>query len=49
MPETLEEWLALVSFAIVVASAFAGETVLMMMACIWCIGYCLISMRRSND
>jgi hypothetical protein len=49
MPETIQEWLALASFILVVASAFAGQTGLMMMACVWCIGYSLISMRRSDD
>jgi hypothetical protein len=49
MPEKLEEWLAFVSFILVLVSALTETIPLMMMSCVWCIGYCLISMRRSND
>jgi hypothetical protein len=49
MPETIEEWAALASFILAVASAFAEEHRIMMMACVWCIGYTFLAMRRSND
>jgi hypothetical protein len=49
MPETLEEWLALASFILAVAAAFAEEIQILLMACVWCIGYTIVAMRRSND
>jgi hypothetical protein len=49
MPETIEEWAALASFILVVASAFAEELQIMMMASVWSIGYTILAMRRSND
>jgi hypothetical protein len=48
MPETIEEWAALASFILVVASAFAEEHRIMMMASVWSIGYTLLAMRRSK-
>jgi len=49
MPETIEEWAALLSFILVVASAFAEELQIMMMASVWAIGYTILAIRRSND
>ena len=49
MPETIEEWAALLSFILAVASAFAEELQIMMMASVWAIGYTILAMRRSND
>jgi hypothetical protein len=49
MPETIEEWAALASFILAVASAFAEEHRIMMTACVWCIGYTIVALRRSND
>lgn len=49
MPETIEEWAALASFVLVIAAAFAEEIRIMLMACVWCIGYSILAMRRSND
>jgi hypothetical protein len=49
MPETIEEWAALASFILAVASAFAEELQIMMMASVWSIGYTILAMRRSND
>jgi hypothetical protein len=48
MPETIEEWAALASFILAVASAFAEEHRIMMMASVWSIGYTLLAMRRSK-
>ena len=48
MPETVEEWAALASFILVVASAFAEERQIMMASCVWCIGYTLLAMKRSK-
>jgi hypothetical protein len=48
MPETLEEWLALASFILAVAAAFAEEHQIMMMACVWSIGYSIVAMRRAD-
>jgi hypothetical protein len=49
MPETIEEWAALLSFILAVASAFAEELQIMMTASVWAIGYTILAMRRSND
>ena len=48
MPETIEEWAALASFILVVASALAEERQIMMASCVWCIGYTLLSMRKNK-
>jgi hypothetical protein len=48
MPETIEEWASVASFVLVVASALAEERQIMMAACVWCIGYTLLAMRRSE-
>ena len=49
MPETIEDWAVLASFILAVASAFAEERQIMMMASVWCIGYTFLAMRRSDD
>jgi len=49
MPETIEDWAVLVSFILTVAAAFAEERQIMVMACVWCIGYTILAIRRSND
>ena len=48
MPETIEEWAALASFILVVASALAEERQIMMAACVWCVGYTVLALRRSE-
>ena len=48
MPETIKEWAALASFILAVASAFAGEQQIMMMACVWCVGYTFLAMKESK-
>jgi len=48
MPETIKEWAALASFILVVASAFAEEHQIMMMACVLCIGYTFLAMKESK-
>ena len=48
MPETIKEWTALASFVLAVASAFAEERQIMMIACVWCIGYTLLAMRDAK-
>lgn len=48
MPETIKEWASVLSFVLVVASAFAEEHQIMMMACVWCIGYTLLAMREAK-
>ena len=49
MPETIEEWAALASFVLAVAAAFADDSQIMITACVWCIGYTALAIRRSND
>jgi hypothetical protein len=49
MPETIEDWAVLVSFILAVAAAFAEDGQIMMMACVWCVGYTFLAIRRSND
>jgi len=49
MPETIEEWASLLSFVLAIAAAFTEDFQIMMMACVWCIGYTILAMRRSND
>jgi len=46
MPETIKEWTALASFILAVASAFAEEHQIMMMACVWCIGYTFLAIKE---
>ena len=48
MPKTIKEWAALASFVLVVASAFAEEHQIMMMACVWCVGYTFLAMKESK-
>jgi hypothetical protein len=48
MPENIKEWAALASFVLAVASAFAEERQIMMIACVWCIGYTLFAIKESK-
>ena len=48
MPENIKEWAALASFILAVASAFAEEHQIMMMACVLCIGYTLLTIKESK-
>ena len=49
MPKTIVEWAALASFILAVAAAFADDSQIMITACVWCIGYTALAIRRSND
>jgi hypothetical protein len=49
MPETIEDWAVLASFILAVAAAFAEDRQIMLMACVWCVGYAVLALRRSND
>lgn len=49
MPETIEEWAVLASFILAVASAFTEDLQIMLAACVWCVGYTILALRRSND
>ena len=49
MPETIEDWAVLASFILAVAAAFAEDRQIMLMACVWCIGYTALALRRSYD
>ena len=49
MPETIQEWAVLASFILAVAAAFTEDLQIMLMACVWCIGYTILTIRRSND
>ena len=48
MPETIEEWAALASFILAVASALAEEHQIMMMASVWSIGYTVLALRKAK-
>jgi hypothetical protein len=48
MPETIKEWAALASFILAVASAFAEEHQIMMMACVLCVGYTFFAIKESK-
>ena len=49
MPETIEEWAAVAAFVLALATALTEDYQIMLMACVWCIGYTFLAMRRSND
>jgi hypothetical protein len=49
MPETIEEWAVLASFILAVVAALTEDYQIMLMACVWCVGYTLLAIRRSND
>jgi hypothetical protein len=49
VPETIEDWAVLASFILAVAAAFTEDLQIMLMACVWCVGYAILALRRSND
>jgi hypothetical protein len=48
MPETIEEWAILASFILAVAAAFAEDLQIMLMSCVWCIGYLILTLSRQQ-
>jgi hypothetical protein len=49
MPETIEDWAVLASFILAIAAALTEDLQIMLMACVLCVGYAILALRRSND